>query len=245
MFEPAPPILPLALERVSLRAPAGDRWLVEDVSARLVPGRLTVLLGPNGAGKTLTLRLCHGLVAPTSGRVRWLGPGAAGGPARRQAMVFQRPVLLRRSVAANVAWPLRLRGLPRGARRRRVDAALAATGLAERARHAARRLSVGEQQRVALARAWALEPEVLFLDEPTSALDPGATAAVETLVRAIAAEGATVVLTTHDLAQAHRLAEEVWFMHGGRLLEQADAAEFFDRPRSAEAHAFLKGELLW
>jgi tungstate transport system ATP-binding protein len=160
-------------------------------------------------------------------------------------MVLQRPVLLRRSVAANVAWPLRLRGLPRAARRARVAEALEATGLAAMAHRAARRLSVGEQQRVALARAWALRPEVIFLDEPTAALDPGATAAVETLVRAIASGGTKVVLTTHDLGQARRLADEVWFLHRGRVLEQADAAEFFERPRSAEARAFLKGDLLW
>jgi tungstate transport system ATP-binding protein len=238
-------ILPLALERVFLRAPTGERWLVEDVSGELRPGTRTVLLGPNGAGKTLTLRLCHGLAAPSHGAVRWLGPGAGADPARRQAMVFQRPVLLRRSVASNVGWPLGLRGVPRPERRARVAAALAATGLAERAHHAARRLSVGEQQRVALARAWALQPEVLFLDEPSAALDPGATAAVETLVRAIAAEGTKVVLTTHDLAQARRLADEVWFLHRGRLLEITDAAEFFERPRSEEARAFLKGDLLW
>ena len=240
-----PAILPLVLERVCLRAPAGERWLVEDVSGELRAGARTVLLGPNGAGKTLTLRLCHGLVAPTRGRVRWSGPGAELDPGRRQAMVFQRPVLLRRSVAANVGWPLRLRGLPRAERRARVAEALEATGLASRASHAARRLSVGEQQRVALARAWALRPEVLFLDEPTAALDPGATAAVETLVAAIAAEGTKVVLTTHDLGQARRLADEVWFLHRGRLLERTSAAEFFEHPRSPEARAFLKGDLLW
>jgi tungstate transport system ATP-binding protein len=241
----APSILPLALERVYLRAPTGERWLVEDVSGALAAGPRTVVLGPNGAGKTLLLRLCHGLVAPNHGRVRWSGPGAARGAALRQAMVLQRPVLLRRSVAANVAWPLRLRGLPRAARRARVAEALEATGLAAMAHRAARRLSVGEQQRVALARAWALRPEVIFLDEPTAALDPGATAAVETLVRAIASGGTKVVLTTHDLGQARRLADEVWFLHRGRVLEQADAAEFFERPRSAEARAFLKGDLLW
>jgi tungstate transport system ATP-binding protein len=239
-----PSILPLVLERVSLRAPTGGRWLVEDLSGELRAGARTVLLGPNGAGKTVTLRLCHGLVAPTHGTVRWTGPGAARA-LHRQVMLFQRPVLLRRSVASNVAWPLRLLGLPRAEREARTAAALAATGLAELARRPARRLSVGEQQRVALARAWALRPEVLFLDEPTAALDPGATAAVETLVRAIAAEGAKLVLTTHDLGQARRLADEVWFLHRGRLLERTGAAEFFESPRSPEARAFLKGELLW
>lgn len=238
-------ILPLVLERVFVRAPTGERWLVEDVSGELRAGARTVLLGPNGAGKTLTLRVCHGLVVPTHGSVRWSGPGAGADPARSQAMVFQRPVLLRRSVAANVAWPLRLRGLARAERRERATEALEATGLAGFAQRPARRLSIGEQQRVALARAWALRPEVIFLDEPTAALDPGAAAAVEGLVHAIGAAGTKVVLTTHDLGQARRLADEVWFLHRGRLLERTDATEFFERPRSAEARAFLKGDLLW
>jgi tungstate transport system ATP-binding protein len=238
-------ILPLVLEDVSLRAPGADRWLVEGVSGELGAGVRTVLLGPNGAGKTVTLRLCHGLLAPTRGRVRWCGPGAAANAARRQAMVFQRPVLLRRSVAANLAWPLRLRGVPTAERRARVAEALEATGLAARAHHAARRLSVGEQQRVALARAWVLRPEVLFLDEPTAALDPGATGALEGFVGAIAAAGTKVVLTTHDLGQARRLADEVWFLHRGHLLERTPAAAFFERPASPEARAFLKGDLLW
>ena len=119
------------------------------------------------------------------------------------------------------------------------------TGLSPLANTSARVLSIGEQQRLALARAWALRPQVLFLDEPTASLDPAATRAVEEIVMRIHASGTKIVMTTHDLAQALRLAEEVVFLHRGRLIEHAPASEFFRAPRTAEAQAFVRGELLW
>jgi tungstate transport system ATP-binding protein len=234
-------ILPLAFEAVSYEV-RGVR-LLADVSFVLGAGPCSVILGPNGAGKSIALRLADGLLAPTAGRVRWLGPGAARA-AEARALVFQRPVLLRRSAAANLDYALRLRGLPAQERARRTERVLAATGLEGLAGRPARRLSGGEQQRLALARAWALEPEVLLLDEPASALDPAASRALEEAIRAIRAEGTKIVMTTHDLAQAERMADEVLFLHRGRLLEHAPAAEFFHEPRSAEAKAFLRAEVL-
>jgi len=236
-------ILPLALEGVRWRPRGAASWRI-DVSLRLARGPRTVILGANGAGKTLLLRIAHGLLAPSEGAVRWCGPDGARARGRH-ALVLQRPVLLRRSVAANVDYALRLAGVGRAERARRSRRALDDTGLGPLARRAARTLSVGEQQRVALARAWATGPEVLFLDEPTASLDPGATGAVETAVRAIAAHGTKIVMTTHDLGQARRLADEVVFLHRGRLIECAPAEAFFEEPRSTEARAFLKGELLW
>ena len=165
--------------------------------------------------------------------------------ARRQAMVFQRPIMLRRSVAANVDYALALGRVGRAGRAERRDAVLARTGLTALARQPARMLSAGEQQRLALARAWVLEPEVLFLDEPTASLDPAATRAVEEIVGAIHGAGTKIVMTTHDLGQARRLADEIVFLHRGRLLERAPADRFFDAPATAEAKAFLEGELLW
>jgi tungstate transport system ATP-binding protein len=241
------PILPLRLDALGYEV-AGRR-LVDGVTLELTAGPRTVLLGPNGAGKSLLLRLCHGLLAPTSGRLAWLGAGAAAlSPAalrRRQAMVFQRPVLLRRSVAANVDYALGLRGTPRRRRAARVAEALERVGLAGLAGRPARVLSGGEQQRLALARAWALQPEVLFLDEPTASLDPGATRAVEEIIDAFHRAGTKIVMTTHDLGQARRLADEVVFLHRGRLAEHAPAAAFFAGPASPEAAAFVAGELLW
>ena len=160
-------------------------------------------------------------------------------------MVFQRPVMLRRSAFANLTHALGPR--ERAAWRapgQGTREALDRFGLADMARRPARVLSGGEQQRLAMARAWALDPEVLFLDEPTSSLDPAATRAVEEMIEAFHADGMTIVMTTHDLGQARRLADEVLFLHHGRLLEQTPADEFFERPRSEAARAFIKGELL-
>ena len=238
---PADAILPLVFEGVGYASRGVS--LLADLSFVLEAGPCSVILGPNGAGKSLTLRLADGLLAPTAGRVRWLGPGAARA-AEARAVVFQRPVLLRRSAAANVDYALRLRGLPRAERERRTERVLEATGLEAFAEQPARRLSGGEQQRLALARAWALAPQVLFLDEPASALDPAASRALEEAIRAIRAEGTKIVMTTHDLAQAERMADEVLFLHRGRLVERAPAPTFFHEPRSPEAKAFLRAEVL-
>jgi tungstate transport system ATP-binding protein len=218
----------------------GGERLIDGIGFELAAGGPTVLLGPNGAGKSLTLRMCHGLLEPTGGSVEWAAP-----PAGTQAMVFQRPVMLRRSVLGNVTYALAVRGDPRTDRRDRAMAALERVGLAAIAHRPARSLSAGEQQRLALARAWSLVPEVLFLDEPTASLDPSATHAVEEVVRAIAESGTKIVMTTHDLGQARRFAETVLFLHGGKLLERGDAIGFFDHPETAEARAFLRGELAW
>lgn len=235
----------LPLRASGLVFAAGTKRLVDGVDLELVAGVRTVVMGPNGAGKSLLLRLLHGLLEPTAGRVEWsatLGPGELR---RRQAMVFQRPVLLRRSVAANVRYALAAHGVPRNERNARVDAALAAAHLAHLAGRPARVLSGGEQQRLALARALSIRPDVLFLDEPTAALDPASTHVIEQLIQAAHAAGTKIVVITHDLGQARRLADEVVFMHAGRLQERTPAKEFFVSPRSAAARAYLAGQLLF
>lgn len=235
------PLLPLRVDGLGVEL-AGAR-LLRGLAFTLRPHRCTIVLGPNGAGKSLLLRVLHGLVPPTSGRLDWAEPD----PARRlraQAFLFQRPVLLRRSVRADLAVALAARGVPRRERRARIEQALALVGLAGFERRAARSLSGGEQQRLALARAWALRPQLLLADEPTASLDPAATRAVEAILRDLGARGVTVVMSTHDLGQARRLADEVLFLHRGRLVERAPTPEFFERPTSVEARAFLAGELL-
>jgi len=235
-------ILPLRADGLTYEV--RGRRLVDGISFEIDRGRRALILGPNGAGKSLTLRLCHGLLQPTSGTIRW--SGAARTDARkRHAMVFQRPVLLRRSARANLEHALSLTPRSRRERAARADEALERFGLADMARRPARVLSGGERQRLAMARAWALVPEVLFLDEPTAALDPAATRAVEGMIGAFHAEGMAIVMTTHDLGQARRLADEVLFLHHGRLLEHTPAGEFFERPRSEAARAFMRGDLLW
>ena len=220
--------------------------LIRDVSFQLPAGRRTVVLGYNGAGKSLLLRLCHGLIRPTAGTIRWEGPlgGRADVVARAQAMVFQRPVLLRRSVRENLAYVLRMRGIRGEEADARIREALSLCGIARLAGRSARALSGGEQQKLALARTWLLKPELLFLDEPTASLDPAATLEVESIIMELARAGATVVFSTHDLAQARRLAEHVLFLHNGLLLEDAPAEVFFRQPATVEGRAFLNGELM-
>jgi tungstate transport system ATP-binding protein len=240
----SPSILPLRLDALSFSA--GGQVLIDGIDARVEAGPRTVILGHNGAGKSLLLRLCHGLLTPSAGRAIWSDNGLGQDwVRRRQAMVFQHPVVLRRSARANVTYGLALAGVPWRERRKQADEALAEVGLAALADRAALALSGGERQRLALARAWALHPEVLLLDEPTASLDPAATRAVETIISAFDMAGTKIIMTTHDLAQARRLADEVIFMHKGRLLERAPAREFFERPNTAEGRAYIAGELVW
>jgi tungstate transport system ATP-binding protein len=221
----------------------GDH-LLSGIFFSVLRGHTTVILGPNGAGKSLLLRLCHGLLAPTRGTISWHTSPATPGR-RAHAMVFQKPVMLRRSVLGNLTHALAAAGMDRQNRRKRAVEALERFGLSALADRPARVLSGGEQQRLAIARAWSLAPEVLFLDEPTAALDPSATRQVETMLSTLREEGVTLVMTTHDLGQARRLADDVVMMVRGRVVETAPGAHFFDQPKSAQARAFLAGELLW
>jgi tungstate transport system ATP-binding protein len=235
-------LLPLTLDAVTFVA--GGRVILDRISAAIAAGPRTIILGPNGAGKSVLMRLAHGLLAPTSGTVRWQSLERQG-ERRRQAMVFQRPVVLRRSALDNVVYPLKVAGLARIECQRRAFAALERVGLARLADRPARVLSGGEQQRLALARAWALEPEVLFLDEPTANLDPGATREVEAIIAAIHASGTKIVMSTHNLGQARRLGDEVLLLNQGRLVERGPVETFFRQPATVEAAAFIKGELPW
>jgi len=160
-------------------------------------------------------------------------------------MVFQRPVMLRRSAYANVSYALKVAGVPAKERERLAAEALDEVGLRQIAHRPARVLSGGEQQRLALARAWALHPEVLFLDEPTANLDPGATREIETIIKAFDAAGTKIVMSTHNLGQARRLGDEVLYLHEGRIVERAPIERFFAQPGTPEARAFIKGELPW
>ena len=235
-------ILPLRLADVSFAV--GGRPLIDRVSLEIGAGPSTIILGANGAGKSVLMRLMHGLLSPTSGRIDWNAPERQGAP-RKQAMVFQRPVMLRRSAHANVAYALQIAGVPAGQHAALVQEALESVGLVHLAHRPARVLSGGEQQRLALARAWALHPEVLFLDEPTASLDPSATREIESVIRAFDAAGTKIVMATHNLGQARRLGDEILFLDQGRLVERASVGEFFSKPRSAQAAAFIKGELPW
>jgi tungstate transport system ATP-binding protein len=234
-------ILPLSVRNLAFRVDGGA--LLSDVSFDIEPGKCVVVMGPNGAGKSLTLRLLHGLERPSAGTIAWRGAKAS--EARlHQAMVFQRPILLRRSAAANIDYALAVRGVPKSRRPERVAEALELVGLQDIAGRPARVLSGGERQLLALARASALNPEVMFLDEPTASLAPAAAKRVEQAIFAIHAAGTTIAMATHDVGQARRRADEILFLHEGRLVERADARTFFAAPKSREARAYLDGELI-
>ena len=234
------PLLPLVAR--GLEFGINGQRIIDDVSFWIGSNGRTVILGPNGAGKSVLLRLCHGLLKPTSGEIRW-GDLSVADAREQQAMTSQKPVLLRRTVAGNLLHVLRVKGVPSGERQALVDAALEQAGLTDLGSRHARNLSGGQQQRLAIARAFVLKPKVLLLDEPTANLDPAAVRGVEELIGAIGAAGTKILMTTHDIAQAKRLAADVMFLNHGRLLEHAPAAEFFASPKDPVAAGFLAGEL--
>ena len=230
-------ILPLTVRDLVLRF--GDATVLDGVNLDLGPVGCTMIMGPNGSGKSLLLKLLHGLIQPTSGRIGWAGQ-APGQITARQALVFQKPVLLRRSVAANIDFVLKTRGKDVGRR----AALLEHVGLAHKAGQPARLLSGGEAQRLALARALATDPDVLFLDEPTASLDPASVHAIEAIVSEARARGVRIVFVTHDIGQARRMADDVVFLHRGRIAEHSPATAFFPAPRSAAARDYLNGRLV-
>jgi tungstate transport system ATP-binding protein len=235
-----PPAQPLVLlEQAGVRF--GDVQALRGVSLTLRRGDRLALVGANGSGKTTLLRLLHGLV-PFEGRRDVV---AIDGRAPVVAMLFQRPFLLSLSVRWNVLLGLWLHGVPRAQRDSRCQRALQRVGLDALAGRSARSLSGGQQQRLALARAWALEPDILLLDEPTANLDPSAKREVERLIGALADDGVTVVMSTHNLGQAKRLATRVAYLEAGRLVVELPVDRFFNDVLPPEAALFLKGELPW
>jgi len=237
-------VTPLRGEGLSLAR--GGRRLLDCIDIELYGRGVLAVLGPNGAGKSLLLRVLAGLIAPDSGSVLWAGCAPDRARATRLGFVFQKPVLLRRSVLANVEYALASlpRNLSRSGRRQRAFEALEMADLGALARSPARVLSGGEQQRLAIARALSLRPELLLLDEPTANLDPAQTQHIESLLIEARNRGTGIVLISHDREQARRLADEVLFLHGGSVDERTPAGEFFRSPKSAAARAYLDGRLV-
>ena len=237
--------LPVTFNDVTIIA--GGVTILDSINLSFLPGLPTVLIGPNGAGKTTLLRAAMGLISTTRGRITWGGRDSSGRtatPSDRCAIMFQRPVMLRRSAADNILYALATAHAPREARQDRAKDLLSLVGLQNLANRPARLLSGGEQQKLALARALARAPTVLFLDEPTASLDPYATKAIEDIVRSITDRGVKVVMSTHDLGQARRIAGDIVLLHRGQLIECGTADKFFEKPRTPEARKFIAGELL-
>lgn len=230
------PLAPLvALSKASVTV--DGKSLLSDIDLAICEGESVVVLGANGAGKSTLLKLCNAIIAPSFGSVKTLA-------VPEQSLIFQRPALLHRTVLDNVRFVLSIRGVAEPARTQQAQRALAACNLSATATQQARSLSGGEQQRLALARAWAYKLRLLLADEPTANLAPAAVRDVETLLQAVQSEGTTLVLTTHNVAQAKRLARRIVFLDGGRIVEDRPAADFFASPRSAAARTYLKGESL-
>ena len=235
------PVIAFACGRSCLRP--GRTALLDNIFLQIAEG-ISMILGSNGAGKSILMRILHGLIPASAGTVSWRGRAADRKIRTRQAMVFQQPVLLRRSAAANIDHALRAASIPGAERIQRTMVALEEAGIAHLAARPARILSGGEQQRLALARALSLRPDVLFLDEPTARLDPASTAAIEALVLAAEARGCKIIMISHDIHQARRLASEIIFMDRGKITEQgAASAPFQGTASSAAARDYLAGRL--
>jgi tungstate transport system ATP-binding protein len=232
----------LPIEFSDVEITTRDARMLDRVTLTIAQGPPTVLIGPNGSGKTTLLRAAMGLVSPSKGRITWAG--RADLPPIRRAIVFQRPVMLRRSCSGNLRYALAAAGALRNMRARRVTELLRLVGLEGFDGRPARRLSGGEQQRLALARALARQPDVLFLDEPTASLDPAATKTIEDIVLKVTQQGVKVVMATHDLGEARRLAAHVVLLHRGTVVESASADRFFAAPSTEDGKRFLAGELL-
>ena len=224
----------LYLRDVSVRF--GQVQALRQVSISVARGELIALVGPNGSGKTTLLRAMHGLL-------RMQGTRTIGPQAQRQAMVFQRPFMMRLSVRNNLRLALWLSGVPRAQWNERCAAALARVALQGLEERPARALSGGQQQRLAIARAWAVQPTLLFLDEPTASLDPTAKKEVEALLAGFAADGMTLVMSTHNLGQAKRLASRVVYLEDGEIHADLPTAQFFDGALQGRARQFVKGEM--
>ncbi len=231
-------ILPLRLTNAT--AHMRGKKLVGPVSLTLAPTGFTMVIGPNGAGKTTLLRLMHGLQRCSSGTVAWAKDDARN----KQAFVFQAPIMMRRKVVDNLIYPLRLRGLSKAAALEKATHCAGNFGLADLLDNWAPLLSGGEKQKLSLARALITEPEILFLDEPCASLDGRATREIEAILQQVQARGTRVVMSTHDMGQARRLAGDIVFMLHGKIHEQAEVERFFTAPKTPEAKGFINGDIV-
>ena len=218
------------------------KTILGPITYHLVPKGITIVLGPNGAGKTTLLKVLHGVERLSAGQVTWSVPDADA--RRSQAYVFQSPIMLRRSVCQNLAYPLQLVGTPKSEIAERVETWAAGIGLTDKLDMSAPRLSGGEKQKLALGRALIRNPEVVFLDEPCANLDGRSTREIEALLIKANQSGTRIIMTTHDLGQAKRLAENVIFLLDGSIHESNTASNFFSTQRTVEAGAFLAGDIV-
>lgn len=232
-------LLPITIDKLTLKA--GQKTLLNNISLNITSSGILVIMGPNGAGKSLLMRCLHGLSQPDSGRILFASDEINQTHRKSQALIFQKPVLLKRSVRQNLEF---VRTLHKADNTVSIELALRNVGLSKLASQPANQLSGGERQRLALARALMMQPEVLFLDEACANLDPASVSNIEEVLRQACKDGQKIILITHDIAQAKRLADEVVFLHRGALCEHTPARVFFQSPKSKAARAYLDGQIL-
>ena len=232
--------LPLKIQNLAYRH--HRTTLIKHVDLNVDCSGNTIILGHNGAGKSLLLKLLHGVITPSKGNILWNNNAPSCNQYWR-TLLLQKPTFFQRSVRYNLEFVLHVAGMPITQRKDLFQQALEVCGLTDVSDRNANSLSGGQQQRLSLARAWMLQPDVLLLDEPTVALDPPASLVFENILQQFKQTHTKVVMTTHDLAQAKRLADEIIFMNNGEVLEQRDATEFFEAPESVAARNFLQGKL--
>ncbi len=233
-------ILPLTLKDAIVKK--RGKVIVGPVTTKIGVKGFTIVIGPNGSGKTSLLRLMHGMERPREGMVTWQCSDAEA--KTRQTFVFQAPIVMRRSVVDNIAYPLLVKGIPKAKALQEATRSAQAIGLGNALHLEANYLSGGERQKLAIARALITEPDVLFLDEPTTNLDGGAMKEIEDVLQSAFKSGTRIVMATHDFGQARRLATDVLFLYRGKLHETGAAKTFFKLPKSFEAQAFLRGDIV-
>ena len=212
------------------------------IGLNLSKGDIAVILGPNGSGKTTLLKSLHGIIKIKHGAISWSCPKSES--MAKQMFVFQSPVMLRRSVFENLTYPLTLCKTPKAEINRLADEWVSRISLKEVIHIAATRLSRGEKQKLALARALITKPEMLFLDEPTASLDGKTTLEIEKLLQNCAENGTTIMMSTHDIGQAKRLAKNILFLNKGKLESTQPAQTFFREPMSNNASKFIAGDIV-
>ena len=226
------------IEVVNLSLKLNDQVILNSITMTSTEKRITMVMGPNGAGKSLFLKCLHGLREPTTGSVKIFGKTILG-PSANQAMVFQKPTLLRRSVIENFQFASCTKTEPA-----LIDNALSVAHLRDKKNFPAKLLSGGEQQRLAVTRALLRKPKLLILDEPTASLDPASVQIIEQVIQDFTRQGGKVIFVSHDIGQAKRLGSEIIFLHEGKIIEQSVASDFFNKPVSAEAKAYLNGHII-
>lgn len=225
----------LSLEDVSYSHEKGKAF--HSTNLEIFAHRTTVILGPNGAGKSILLKICHGLLKPSTGTLKM------GQDTLKSAMVFPKPVLLRRTVLQNITYILGLEGIHKSEQNSIAMDALADFSMKSMSDRPARSLSSGEKQRLSLVRALLLKPDILFLDEPTANLDPKATSILEDMIGRSRESNMTIVMASHDLMQARRIAEDIIYIEDGSVIETSNADAFFNSPKSEQAKKFIEGRL--